>query len=222
MTQDNTSQLLTSFIQATTESTREIREGFESVRSYLEVMDENNTRFEADLTSQVNHTLLTVERLSKQVELIINRLDNQATVTRLEYPQADIDDNPFSGEKIARNVQPPKQEGKSLQFNWDYFEALGKNVLEKKKKPWHAHYFTTFKRNVKRFSEQLAYDLKREHHLDPCSTFSDLDKSIQYLAEKKLEEIVGDQYPLNACCESWGAHLIMRKAFFKCKNKNGK
>ena len=89
MTQDNTSQLLTSFIQATTESTREIREGFESVRSYLEVMDENNTRFEADLTSQVNHTLLTVERLSKQVELIINRLDNQATVTRLEYPQAD-------------------------------------------------------------------------------------------------------------------------------------
>ncbi|KAG2216618.1 hypothetical protein INT45_000418 [Circinella minor] len=190
MSQDNVGQLLTSFVQATTESTSVIKGGFKKVMDGLKVLNENQAEFESELSSQLNHILLALERQGKDIESVKEQLEKGAITSRFEYPQIEEEENPFAGERIKRNVQPPKPEGKSLQFKWDYFEALGKSVLAKKKKPWLHQYYTTFKRNVLRFSDELAYDIKKQHQLNSDVTYSDLDKQIRLEAEKRLEELV--------------------------------
>ncbi|KAG2216237.1 hypothetical protein INT45_002779 [Circinella minor] len=153
MSQDNVGQLLTSFVQATTESTSVIKGGFKKVMDGLKVLNENQAEFESELSSQLNHILLALERQGKDIESVKEQLEKGAITSRFEYPQVEEEENPFAGERI-------------------------KHV-----------------------------------------TYSDLDKQIRLEAEKRLEELVGDQYPLAACCESWGARLIMRKAFFRCKDR---
>ena len=71
------------------------------------------------------------------------------------------------------------------------------------------------KKNSTTYATILVDDIRATHQSDSTATWSDLPDKIRREAEVIFEDVVGDEFPLKACVERWGARLVMRKAFLK-------
>ncbi|KAI8137159.1 hypothetical protein BJV82DRAFT_364527 [Fennellomyces sp. T-0311] len=121
---------------------------------------------------------------------------------------------------LTRDVMPPPHlQGSSLQFRWDHYEYLCREVLKKLDIPYHERYYATFKRNALMYAQGLVLDMRVQHKLSQSCTWEHLSKQSKLEAEGMYEKLVGKEYPLVACVESWGATLMMRKAFWSLKDK---
>ncbi|KAI8146395.1 hypothetical protein BJV82DRAFT_601600 [Fennellomyces sp. T-0311] len=72
------------------------------------------------------------------------------------------------------------------------------------------------------YTADLVLDIRAHHNLSPSNTWEHLSKQVRLEAEGMYEKLVGKGYPLVACIESWGAMLMMRKAFWGIKDKESK
>lgn len=212
MTEDNLTQLLTTYIQMTGELRALVKDGFIQL----------NEKLDANL-NELRQIQGQVEELKNRVTVLERQDTPVPSLPVPVYPHSTAEDNPFAQQLITRTVlQPPGRNGTSLQFRWDLYEALGKEVLTKQLNlPWHEKYYVTFKKNSLHYADGLVDSLRQQHHLASNITWDAVPKALQRQAIKVLEDTIGDEYPLKACVDSWGARLLMRKAFFRCKDTEG-
>ncbi|KAI8146675.1 hypothetical protein BJV82DRAFT_268872 [Fennellomyces sp. T-0311] len=217
MSDDNSSRLLASFIQTTSDFRVLVNDGFKQLDRTLNRLEEDVatrlSKIEGDIQS-LNDKLSTVDK-QFQERLTTGNYDSTPLP---EFPRMVLKDNPFADENIPRNVMPPPlPKGQSLQFRWEHFDYLCKEVLEALKKPYQDRYFATFKRNGIMYAQGCVLNMKAHHHLDPAVTWDNLTKALKHEAKDLCEKVVGQEFPLVACVEGWGARLLMRKAFLNCK-----
>ncbi|KAI8136346.1 hypothetical protein BJV82DRAFT_676894 [Fennellomyces sp. T-0311] len=134
-----------------------------------------------------------------------------------EYPCTDPDENPLAKRKIERTVgHPTDKDGSPRHFVWELYQTLGEEVL---KSDWKPVYLTTFKKNITPFADALALMIRKKYQMNPDTTWCDLGKLQQRQANLVLESHIKNEYPLNACAGSWGARLLMVRAFQRTKEE---
>ncbi|KAI9497557.1 hypothetical protein BDB00DRAFT_580441 [Zychaea mexicana] len=218
--EQNVANLLSNFLTLIMEFKKEMKEGFKSIGTKIDALQAE----QSNALGKINLEFDAVkEKFNQQLE-IVNSASMLEKHQQQNYPRAASDDNPFAKKTLKRvAMEPRKSNGKAITtFNWQYFEALAKDVLTTQlNQPWKDYYLSTFKKNVTTFADSIVFDLRKRYttQSSPSDTWCDVPKNVQSESMVLLEDVVNDEFPLKACVEHWGARLLMVRAFQRCKGK---
>ena len=189
------------FVQTVTDFKVHVTNGSSTLDRKL---DKIETMMHSRLDSEVGELKCEIQRLNNKISHLEELIENRvvSSVSTVDYPRVNSDQNPFAHQTLGRNVMAPSKKGNSLQFRWKHYEHLCKEVQSKLGKPYRDEYLMTFKKNAGKYAAGLVENLRIHHNLDSSTTWADLTEKIRREAEALFEQLVGDEFPLCACVEN--------------------